>query len=322
VREKIARMEEIMNFKEGKCPKCQGVLQVPEDRDKIICMYCGKELTVSEIFNKNENMSVAKGLMKPEDYDMNLQIGMANLPKLLIDIDNPLAAFKRDRYESFFKTTYNKYEDMLSAIEQVYLYTENKEELVQSLACKLVKEASEIIDAIPKKGAKEQKLMDFNLSLAVYVIPVILEYKNKTLELLADKILEEWKNKFPKTNVGKSDFDNINKGFRKKLCYITTAVCETLGKSDDCYELTLLRNYRDNFLMSQDDGEMIISEYYNIAPTIVKRINKLSNSNEIYKSVWDNYLNPCVRFIEEDKNLECKEVYYKMVRDLQQEYCY
>jgi hypothetical protein len=74
--------------------------------------------------------------------------------------------------------------------------------------------------------------------------------------------------------------------------------------------------------MKQADGEQIISEYYDIAPTIVTRINKLTNAKDIYKSVWEDYLYPCVRFIEEDKNLECKDVYYKMVRDLQQEYCH
>jgi hypothetical protein len=316
-------MEEIMNFKEGKCPKCEGILPIPEGRDRIICMYCGEEITVSDIINNDATSeTVTNELVKPADYDKNLQIGIDNLPKLLLGIENPLFAFKKERYEEFFKATYNANEDTLEAIAQVYRFANKEDNVVEKLALAFVNEAGRVIDSIPKKGAKEQKLMDFNLCLAVYVVPVILEYKNKSLEVLADTILEEWKNKFPKTNVGKSDFDNINKGFKKKLCYITTAVCETLGKGDDCYELTLLRNYRDNFLLSQADGEEIISEYYDIAPTIVKRINKLSNSRDVYKSVWEDYLNPCVRLIEEDKNIECKDVYYKMVRDLQQEYCH
>jgi hypothetical protein len=317
------QMEEMMNFKEGKCPKCQGILHIPEDRDNIICMYCGEEITVSNILsNTSLDATVINEKKKPADYDNNLQMGMDKLPKLLMDIDNPLISFKKDKYEQYLKSTYNSYEDTLEAISNVYLFADDKDEVIYNFAVNLVNEAAKNIDALPKKGLKEQKLMDYNLSIAVYVIPIILEYKNKSLEVLADKILEEWKNKFPKTNVGKSDFEHINGGFRKKLCYITTAVCETLGKGDDCYELTLLRNYRDYFLMNQSDGEAIISEYYDIAPTIVKRINKLSNSTEVYKSVWDNYLNPCVHLIEEDKNVECKVVYYKMVRDLQEEYCH
>lgn len=312
-----------MNFIEGKCPKCLGVLQVPEDRDKIICMYCGEELYVSEVLEeKSAQEEMPEPIEKPEDYENNLQTAMQQLPKLLLEMDNPLDGFKKERYESYFKGFYEENEDMLHCVWKVVCYSSNQTEAVESIALELVNQAVLVIDSIPKKGAKEQKLMDFNLSLAVYVIPIILEYKNKALEVLVDKILEEWKNKFPKTNVGKSDFENINSGFRKKLCYITTAVCETLGKGDDCYELTLLRHYRDYYLLSQTDGEEVINEYYNIAPTIVKRINKLSNSSEVYKSVWENYLNPCVKLIEEDKNLECKDVYYKMVRDLQKEYCH
>lgn len=312
-----------MNFKEGKCPKCQGILQVPEDRDKIICMYCGAKLSSFEIFqNVNEDITETEVKTKPADYEKNLQIAMQHFPMILMNIENPLGAFNKDKYESYFNNLYRANEDKLNAIEQVALYAEDKEKNMQDIACEFVNQAAKVIDSIPKKGAKEQKLMDYNLSLAVYVIPIILEYKNKSLEILADKILEEWKNKFPKTNVGKSDFDNIKKGFRKKLCYITTAVCETLGKGDDCYELTLLRHYRDYFLLNQEDGEAMIGEYYNIAPTIVKRINKLSNASEVYKSVWENYLHPCVKLIEENRNMECKEVYYKMVRDLQEEYCH
>lgn len=312
-----------MNFKEGKCPKCQGVLQVPEDRETIICMYCGEKLVTSSILgHERHEETTAENLEKPENYEESVQIAMTMLPKLLIELDNPLVAFKKDKYESYFKALYEKNEDMLNTVWQVIYYAIDKEEVIQKIADEFVGQASSVVDSITKKGAKEQKLMDFNLSLAVYVIPVILEYKNKILEILVDKILENWKNQFPKTNVGKSDFENINKGFRKKLCYITTAVCETLGKSDDCYELTLLRHYRDYFLPTQVDGEEVINEYYNIAPTIVKRINKLPNSGAIYRAVWEDYLNPCIKLIEEDKNIECKDVYYKMVRDLQKEYCH
>lgn len=312
-----------MNFKEGKCPKCQGVLQVPDNIESIICMYCGEKLPVSDVLDQEGlNELEESEQQKPLDYDVSVKASMDKLPRLLLDLENPLASFKKEQYETYFRSLYNDNEDMLNCVWQAIFYAKDKTEIVEKLASEFVRQANFSIESISKKGAKEQKLMDYNLSLAVYVIPIILEYKNKTLEELADKILEEWKIQFPKTNVGKSDFNTIFNGFRKKLCYITTAVCETLGKGDDSYELTLLRHYRDNFLMSQADGEAVINEYYNIAPTIVKRINKLSNSKEVYRLVWEDYLNPCVKLIEENKNMECKEVYYKMVRDLQKEYCH
>ena len=31
-------------FKEGVCPKCHEKIQVPDDREQIICMYCGQKI--------------------------------------------------------------------------------------------------------------------------------------------------------------------------------------------------------------------------------------------------------------------------------------
>lgn len=64
---------------------------------------------------------------------------------------------------------------------------------------------------------------------------------------------------------------NQNKGNQKK-CFLTTAVVERLGEADDGPTLTLLRTFRDGWLMSQTDGEQLISRYYRIAPLLVERI--------------------------------------------------
>lgn len=34
-------------FREGTCPKCHEKIQVPDDREKILCMYCGEEILVA-----------------------------------------------------------------------------------------------------------------------------------------------------------------------------------------------------------------------------------------------------------------------------------
>ena len=107
---------------------------------------------------------------------------------------------------------------------------------------------------------------------------------------------------------------------RGLFCYITTAVCRSLDKPDDCCELTALRKYRDEYLLMSDGGRKLVEEYYNIAPTIVKRINKEKDAGEIYRGIWQDYLSPCIRLIEEDRNEECREVYSRMVRRLESDY--
>ena len=106
----------------------------------------------------------------------------------------------------------------------------------------------------------------------------------------------------------------------KKNCFITTAVCDNFGKADDCYELTMFRNFRDNWLVKQSDGKSLIDEYYEIAPKIVNKINQLTNANEIYNSIWINYLKPCLKFIENDDNQNCKALYIDMVKNLKEKF--
>ena len=98
------------------------------------------------------------------------------------------------------------------------------------------------------------------------------------------------------------------------FCYITTAVCESLNKPDDCYELTTLRKYRDEYLLSTESGREIVEEYYNIAPTIVKRIGRQDDAGEIYRGIWDEYLSPCIHLIEKGRKEECKDRYSEIGR--------
>ena len=103
-------------------------------------------------------------------------------------------------------------------------------------------------------------------------------------------------------------------------CFITTAVCDTLGKPDDCYELTMFRDFRDNWMAVQADGESLIQEYYVVAPKIVSAINQFPNAKEIYQNIWDKSLSGCLRYIEQGNMLACKEKYVEMVQKLRKKY--
>ncbi len=99
-------------------------------------------------------------------------------------------------------------------------------------------------------------------------------------------------------------------------CFITTAVCGSFNKPDNCYELTMFRDFRDKWLTFQSDGKELIQRYYQIAPSIVKKINGLPNANTIYLSIWKEYLQPCLRHLERKNYLACKQKYVQMVEEL------
>lgn len=127
----------------------------------------------------------------------------------------------------------------------------------------------------------------------------------------------------PDEQIYRKNLDSLLYDMRPKSndgCFITTAVCESFGKADDCYELTAFRNFRDNWLMNQSEGKNLIAEYYEVAPKIVEKINSLANSAEIYKNIWRDYLSACLKFIESGNNLNCKKIYVEMVNTLKDKF--
>ena len=81
-------------------------------------------------------------------------------------------------------------------------------------------------------------------------------------------------------------------------CYLTSACVEAKGLPDDCMELTVLRDFRDNWLKKQPGGLAEVAEYYATAPKIVERINALPNAEEIWNELYETLVVPCVRWIE------------------------
>lgn len=103
-------------------------------------------------------------------------------------------------------------------------------------------------------------------------------------------------------------------------CFITTAVCLTLGKPDRCEELFVLRNFRDKWLREQSDGPALIEEYYKVAPGIVAEIDKRADSRGIYKGIYEEYIKPCVESVKTGDYEECRDIYIAMVNALKSSY--
>ena len=136
-----------------------------------------------------------------------------------------------------------------------------------------------------------------------------------------DDLTEKWLEKA--AEAGHEDAQEKLDEYRDEgssFCFITTAVCNSFGKPDDCYELTAFRHFRDTWLLKQPDGKSLIAEYYSIAPKIVKRINKAKSAKAIYKGIWQKYLEPCLGYIEQGENSKCKAIYVSMVNSLRDKF--
>ncbi len=113
----------------------------------------------------------------------------------------------------------------------------------------------------------------------------------------------------------------IYKGERSGGCFLTSACVSAKGLPDDCYELQILRAYRDNWLSKEEGGLAAISHYYIVAPQIVSAIDKAPNSKAIYEMIYNKMVMPCVAFIEQKKYQDAFELYRGMTLQLAEQYC-
>lgn len=86
------------------------------------------------------------------------------------------------------------------------------------------------------------------------------------------------------------------------ICFITTACCQSMGRSDDCEELTVLRKYRDTYLAACDTLRPAIQEYYQLAPRIVCAIGRSPDADSAFMEIYARIVQPTVEMIKRGQN--------------------
>jgi len=254
---------------------------------------------------------------------MNHYLNATNiLSELFSSASVSLDSFARKTYKGNFEQVYHGLVPAFDSIEELYKTVGDPQEMLAHMAKTLTDQAVARVEECRSKSAKETAKMNLNMQLAVFVYPAILHYHGESSQPLADAVGKAWKEAFPKSNVTAATYETIEKGFHKKFCYITTAVCEQTGRGDDCYELNLLRDYRDHYLGSLENGKEMIAGYYDVAPSIVKHINRRDDSAQIYAGIWQEHIRPCIELIERGENEQCARRYMDMVSELKEKYFY
>lgn len=102
-------------------------------------------------------------------------------------------------------------------------------------------------------------------------------------------------------------------------CFLTSACVEAMGLADDCYELTVLRRFRDTYLQSRAEGGALIRKYYEAAPEIVRKIKRKSDCGAIWQEIYREMVQPCVLLIEKGRYEEALEYYKNKTERLMRE---
>ena len=100
-------------------------------------------------------------------------------------------------------------------------------------------------------------------------------------------------------------------------CYLTSACMKYFQEKfdDNCYELTILRWFRDNFVSQQD-----IEHYYQVAPIIVNSIDKDEQASKIYDYIYKNIVDYCVKQIEQGNYEKAYSRYKNSVLALEEKF--
>ena len=103
-------------------------------------------------------------------------------------------------------------------------------------------------------------------------------------------------------------------------CYLSTACIEAMNLPDDCYELSLLRQFRDNYVLATEEGKKDIAHYNAVAPVIVSKIKLARDSQETLSRIYSALIVPCVNLIEAGKLSEAYVRYREFSTELEKKY--
>lgn len=231
--------------------------------------------------------------------------------------------FNKKEYETHFYQFKRDISPVFAAMERcVSADSEQRDALLCGFVCRFLDDREAYYRQNKLWRMKKNTLLfESKLIIALYLVPAVLDLKLSVSEDFVDRLHAEFMRRYPNDGFVPATYEDISAGFSgRKLCFITTAVCEYEGKSDDCAELQSFRSFRDGWLSETDGGRELIEEYYEIAPSIVRMIDLCDDRAAVYGMLRRRYLTPCFDSIKQQDYPACQKRYVQMVRDLQNRY--
>lgn len=301
------------------CPNCGKELEIPAELEAYSCLYCG---TRTELAVKEEKI-IAPGA-SAEAFEEARAALRERLPGVITRFPQ---YYKKCTKKEFF-TAYEYYENENRALLKdldacTMLHPDGVEAASKILAADMLDGIDEYMKGEKRwkhKNSRDTLLFEVKFVLAIFTTPAIRKVGGSYAESFRTELNSQWLKRYPKQNWMPADYDDLANGFQKrKLCFITTAICSFEGKPDDCAELTAFRAFRDGWL-TEHGGRDLIEEYYEKAPAIVNCINFCDTPEERYAELRSRWLQPCYQALQEKRYADCRDSYVDMVRTLERRY--
>lgn len=282
------------------CTSCGKTLQVPAELEEFSCLYCGTRLS----------RKMPKSAPSPKAEEAMEALKRSLLP-CITEHPGVFRILTRKDYGPHFESYVQQYRSLFERFPEAL---SDREDAARVLA-------EHLVEGISAWAKNSSQLDEAKYTMCLLFIPAVRSLGLEGVEEFCRVLHEAWMKKYPKRPFQAVTYREIDEGFqRKKLCFITTAVCHRQGKPDDCRELTAFRAFRDGYLKEQPDGDQLIRAYYDHAPGIVTAINYADDPNAVYPAIWEAHLAPCYEAILNGENARCKALYTEMVQTLARKY--
>ncbi|HCA71496.1 MAG TPA: hypothetical protein DHW78_08540 [Ruminococcaceae bacterium] len=294
-----------MEYRSIHCPYCGLELQVPVGIEQIVCMYCARPIDIKKLLSPTAAES---------DGGKQLQNALALLDPALFRFEKEQKAFNRTEYSDSFASYSSRLQPALEALQGA------GETDCQDFAQAVLSDMADYWKSCKIRSSKSSRFFSYRMMLTVYFIPSLHDSSIPEAAAVLSAFLKLWNSKYPKEPLSAASFQKINSGWRKKGCYITSAVCRTLHKPDNCIELQALRRFRDSWLLRQPYGTILVREYYIFAPFIAEAINASGQAASVYLRLWKMFIFPCVQDAVSGNNERCFKRYTMMMFQLERQY--
>jgi len=290
------------------CPHCGNPIALPQGLTEFSCMYCGTRMTLESL--------TAAVLPDEAESRQAMAVLTQELPACITNYPDTVKNLAPSKFQPYYQAYLAQHLPNLELVDSL------RPDDQETLAASVVEQIENWIQANRKPLVPADALLeDTKFTLCLVTIPAIRQAAPEQGLAFSECLHRHWLQKYPKSNFRVTSYEEIAVGFkRKRLCFITTAVCRYLGKPDNCRELTVFRAFRDGYLRQQHDGEALIDLYYRIAPGIVTAIEFADDPDTVYPAIWQQYLQPCYDAICREDYALCKIIYTEMVQQLAAKY--
>ena len=296
------------------CPACGREIIVPAELETFSCVYCGAKHRLAELLTPRTPADEADRACVEE-----------HLLDCIRDFPDWNRQFTRKKYEESYRKHLEAVTPTFEAMDRyVCAQPERREALLEAFADSFLEQWDSFHRSHPKartKHARDRMEFTDKLTLAWYTMPAVRGLGLSISEDFPRVLRDKFNARYPNNRFELGTYEEINAGFRKHgFCFVTTAVCESEGRADDCDELTVFRAFRDGWLAQSAQGRALIEDYYETAPAVVAAMRYGDDEAARCAELRRDWLRPCYEALRRGDNARCAALYIDMMRSLQARY--